>query len=170
MKEIEAKFLNINKKALESKLKKLGAKKIFERRLDVHYFDYLNRGLRKNNSIIRLRKMDGKVEFTIKKISAKKNIKVAEELNINVSDFNETIKLLKALGLKEFLGCQKIRTRYMIGKVHFEFDKYLGKYSYIPEFLEIEGPVKAIKEYQELLNLKNPKPYSFHDLIKIYKK
>jgi hypothetical protein len=43
MKEIEAKFLNINRKELEKKLKKLGAKKVFDSLIEIKQFDYPNK-------------------------------------------------------------------------------------------------------------------------------
>jgi predicted adenylyl cyclase CyaB len=170
MKEIEAKFLNINRKELEKKLRKLGAKKIFDSLIEIKQFDYPNKALRKNNSFIRLRKINGKKELTFKRILFAKGAKTARELNIEVSSFSETIEILKVLGLKEFLVGKKRRIRYKIKGTQFEFDKYLGKHKYIPEFLEIEGTPAAIKKYQVLLGVKDPKPYSFYDLVKIYKK
>jgi adenylate cyclase class IV len=91
-------------------------------------------------------------------------------INIEVSSFPETVEMLKLLGLREFLSGKKRRIRYKLKGTQFEFDKYLGKHNYIPEFLEIESTPTGIKKYQKLLNIKNPKPYSFHDLVRIYKK
>ena len=59
MLEIEAKILEIDKKDLETKLRRLGAKKTRERKVESQFFDFSKNSLRKKGTILRLR-LDGK--------------------------------------------------------------------------------------------------------------
>lgn len=168
--ETEVKFLEINRKQLETKLRKLNAKKIFDCIIEISFFDYPNKKIRKEKQVLRIRKINGKSKLTFKIPLKAKKVKSVNELEVEVSDFNETRKILLAAGLKEFLKVKKRRIRYKTKDCQFEFDNYLGKFKHIPEFLEIEANKKTIKKYQKLLNLKNPKPYDFFKLIDYYKK
>lgn len=171
MREVEAKFLEINRKELEKKLKSLGAKKVFNTIIENYLYDFPNNQLSKKDHILRLRSINNKKELTFKKAQQKRaKVKIREELNLKISDIKLAQKILKLLGLKEIIKGKKRRIRYKTKDAQFEFDKYLGKYSYVPEFLEIEATEKTIEKYRKLLGLKKGTKYSFHELIKIYKK
>ena len=170
MKEIEVKIFNINKKELEKKLISLGAKKIFEKELDALLFESKGKKL---NKTIRLRKEGKKVFFTTKSHVKSKRTKIREEYEIEVSDFEETKKILESLNFSPKLRLVKIRTSYKLGNTHFEFDKYKGKHNFIPEFLEIESPSEEkIYKYAKLLGFKEKdcKPWSIFDIIEKSKK
>ncbi len=63
--------------------------------------------------------------------------------------------LLETLGMNVWLEVKKHRTSYKLKGVRFEIDAYHDAYSYIPQFLEIEGhDVETIYTYAELLGFK----------------
>ena len=164
MKEIEVKILEINKTQIERKLKSLGAKKVFDGDVYAIYF-------KNKNNTIRLRKKGNKSYLTVKLKLRSKKAKVREEHEIEVSDFEITKKILELLGLKKYINQKKHRTSYKIKDTIFEIDKYSGKYSRIPAFLEIEGKkVNEIYKYAKLLGFKEEqcKPWTGKDLIEYY--
>ncbi|MBI4253140.1 class IV adenylate cyclase [Candidatus Uhrbacteria bacterium] len=136
MREIEVKILEIDRRALEAKLRALGAKKTFDGPVDVRMYDTLRGELKKRGIIFRLRKKGASGELTVK-TDFKRTLraKTSAEYETNV-DFIATQKMLKVLGYAESFRMKKRRIEYVIGSVHFEIDKISG----IPWFLEIEAP------------------------------
>lgn len=158
MKEIEVKIIEINKKKVEARLAKLGAKKAFEGKIEAIIMDYPDRRLKKNKQILRLRKMTdtkGKVQCVLthkhqKHKSAK--AKTAEETEFEIGSFEDMQKIFTALGLVKIGGMDKNRTSWKLGKSHVEIEKYLGKHRFVPCFLEIEGPsIKAVHQLAKKL-------------------
>jgi len=173
MKEIEVKILDINRKEIEKKLISLGAKKIFEGVLEARYFDFKDFSLKKKHITLRLRKEAGRTVLTFKKKIADARLKIREEREIEVSDFNTAKTILKLIGLKDFSGMKKERTSYALKDVKFEIEKYLGNYSFVPEFVEIESERKEIlKKYVKLLgfNPEDCKPWTMIDTVRHYQK
>jgi len=169
MKEIEVKILNIDRLVVEAKLESLGAKKIFEGVVDTHFFDFENKKLGKKGVLARVRKMGDKVYFTVKKKVSDKLAKIREEYECEVSDFDEIISAFRLLGLNETYSFKKRRKSYLLNDVHFEFDKFLGTYGFVPEFLEIEAKdIETIYRYASLLGFRKEdcKPYSISDIVK----
>jgi adenylate cyclase class 2 len=96
---------------------------------------------------------------------------VAEELEITVSDFILTEKLLRGLGLlpKRGYPLVKHRVSYALGRVHFEFDTFPR----FPTYMEIEAPsISAIKKYAGLLNLplNRLRAWATRDVFAYYRK
>jgi len=152
MHETEIKILEIDRKEIEKKLISMGAKKVFDDEIHAIYYDFPDKSLKNANKVLRLRKEGGKSVLTCKKNLEGTEAKVMEETELEVSDFLTMKLIFELLGFTSWLEMKKHRTRYELCKVHFELDKYYGKYNYIPEFLEIEGPdVAAIYKYAELL-------------------
>jgi len=167
--EIEVKILEVDVNEITQKLKKLGAKKVFDGEMDTCIFDYPDRSIWKNNGLFRLRKKGDCTELTFKKKAKTKIVKSAEELEVNVSDFETTRKIIKLLGLKEHTRVAKHRTSYSLKDAHFELDTYPG----IPTFLEIETTsAKKIKEYVNMIGftMKDTKAWSGRDVFKHYGK
>ena len=99
--------------------------------------------------------------------------KNAEEYSVEVSDLEITEKILQNLGLGIIDDMLKHRVSYKLDTSRFDMDRYLGKYDFIPELLEIEAEnVEAIYKYANLLGYK-PKdclPWSTKELIEHYSK
>ncbi|MBN2458045.1 CYTH domain-containing protein [Candidatus Woesearchaeota archaeon] len=175
MKEIEVKILDINRKEVVEKLISLGAKKIFDGEIYALFFDFPDKTGKKNTDnpernskkTIRLRKMGDKVFLTIKEPIEHDAVKIREEHEVEVSDFEKTRKILESLGLSEWLTMKKHRTSYLVEDVHFELDKHHDQYEYVPEFLEIEArDIDTLYRYVELLGFKREdcKPWTILDI------
>ncbi len=140
MEEIEAKFLDIDVATLREKLENLGATLVgnfdYRRKL----FDYPDYRLDAKSAWIRLR--DEGEHITL---SYKERIGVAsgqfgdvgmKEIEVIVSDFDQTESLLKAIGLIEKRYEENRRERWMFGDIVFDIDTW----PLIPTYLEIEAP------------------------------
>jgi len=170
MEEIEVKFLNINPKLIEKKLKEIGAKKIFEKLYRKRIFDYPD--LRFNNigAWIRLRDEEGRITLTfkqrigVKTHDGKTSDKSMEETEIEVNDFEKTTELLTKIGLKEKFYEESKRIRYQLGNIEFDIDFW----PQLEPYLEIEAPSwKEIDKAIKLLNL-NPKDKRIFSTYQIY--
>ena len=171
MKEKEVKILNIDKAEVEERLLKLGAKKVFDGEIASFFFDFKDGSIAKSNSVLRLRKEGIKVLLTFKKVVDSQSVKVAEEHYVEVSDLGEAEMILKSLGLSVAESMQKRRVSYQFNCVHFDIDKYVGKYGHIPVFLEIEAEsIDSIYRYAELLGFKAEDclPWSVKELVNHY--
>ncbi len=169
--EIEVKALEIDKKEIEKKLAKLGAKKIFDGEFEFILFDRPNEELKKKEALLRLRKEGSKIVLAFKKKISMKRVKKMEEIEVEVSDFEKTRKILKQLGFVEFLKAKKHRTSYKLEGTHFDIDTYKGKLKKIPTFMEIEAESeKEIARYIKLLNLPREKikSWTLKELLEYY--
>ncbi len=141
--EFEVRVLDINKEELIKKLEKLGAIKIAD-------FEYKRRVFNFNpptdNKWIRLRTDGNKTTLTIKKLESLE-IDGTKEMEIEVSDFDETNNILEELGYKAHTYQQNRRTRYILNDVELDIDTW----PYIPTYLEIEG--KNEKAVEDMINL-----------------
>src|SRR3989338_4016511 len=145
MQEIEIKILEINRKDIEKKLLALGAVKKFDGIIQALYFDY----------------PDGSIN----------KVKNCEELEVSVSDFEVMKQILEAMGVKQWLSMKKQRTSYSLDGTHFEFDRYVDEYDYIPEFVEIEAKdIETLYKVVEILGFQKEdcKPWGVLKLIKHY--
>lgn len=171
MKEIEVKILDIDRKKVEETLTSLGAKKILDSDIQTIFFDFLDDKIIKAKDVLRLRKEEGKVELTYKKVHATQTAKEAEEYSVDVSSLEEMRKILENLGLRETENMLKHRISYKLGNVRFDIDRYMENYSFVPEFMEIEAEnTDLIDKYAEVLGFK-PKdclPWSTYDIVKYY--
>lgn len=151
MKEIEVKFLEIDKNSVIERLKDKEAQKIFEGEIKAIYFDYPDGKLESKDKVLRLRKIGDKTELTYKSPSTNdSNMKIREEYTINSNNFEEAKNVLQGIDLKQIYSLEKYRESYALDQVRFEFDKF----EEIPEYLEIEADSEEkIKEYAKMLDL-----------------
>jgi predicted adenylyl cyclase CyaB len=171
MDELEVKVLNIERGKLISKLVSLGAKKFFDSDIETIFFDFKNGSLRETRDIMRLRRAGERIILTFKRFIGDEEAKRMDEYEVTVSDLQTMRRILEFLGLSVFESTSKHRTSYELDGTYFEFDKYKGSYSHIPEFLEIEAKDnEIIQKYAHLLGLKpeNIKPWSTKDLMDYY--
>ena len=173
MKEIEIKILEVDKKKLSKRLLSLGAKKVFDGQLLSLFFDYKDGRLKDSGNTLRIRK-EGKESFLyLKSFISDSDVKTREELCVKVDDISAAENILGRLGLKPDGKLLKHRTSYSLGEVKVEFDRYLEEYSFVPEFLEIEGPdAETIFEVAKKLGYSKGdcKPWTFRQLVEHYKK
>jgi len=110
---------------------------------------------------LRLRKELDKVFLTSKNHTGK----FAIEREVEVSDYNETIQILKMAGIKEKYNFMKIREKWKVKNTEIVFDMYPG----LPEYVEIES--KTLEELNEICKLLNldPKNHKWKPLNQIFK-
>ena len=141
--ECEARALEIDKEEIERKLVSLGAKKIAD-------FDYKRRVYdvipKTEGKWIRLRTDGNKTTLAVKQIN-KETIDGTEETEVEVSDFEETNKILNSLGFFEKGYQENKRTRYVLNGIELDIDTW----PYIPTYLEIEG--KDSKDVEKMIEL-----------------
>ena len=70
-----------------------------------------------------------------------------KEIEIEVSDFEETNRILNELGYESHTYQESKRTRYMLNGVELDIDSW----PYIPSYLEIEG--KNEQEVREMIKI-----------------
>ena len=171
MKETEVKILEVNRQKIERTLRSLDAKKVFDGEVETLLFDFPDGIIIKQKNVLRLRKMQDKTELTFKKICITETAKTAEEYSVEVSNLETMEKILENLGLSIIDRTKKHRVSYTLDDARFDFDRYLGTYDYIPEFLEIEAKnADLIHKYAALIGFKTKDclPWSTTDLIKHY--
>ena len=171
--EIEAVYLDINKEEIEKELRAIGAEKtgdIFYRHSS---YDYPDLRLDKDNSWIRLRDEGDKIILAFKKRlgvtsqDGSTNDDGMEEIELEVSSYEETAHFLKKIGMVEKHEAEKKRSRWQKREIIFDIDTWPS----IPTLLEIEGPSwEEVDSAARLLNLdpENKKVCSVNQIYKIY--
>lgn len=148
--EYELRILEIDTNNIIKTLEKIGAKKIGEFKQKRYVYDF-NPAVK--GKWIRLRSNGIENTLTIKEIVNAK-IDGTKELEIKVSSFDETNKILNKLGYKHRSFQENNRIEYKLNNVKFDIDTW----PMIPTYLEIEGENKSqIENALNLLNLTNPK-------------
>ncbi|MFH1398611.1 MAG: class IV adenylate cyclase [Candidatus Woesearchaeota archaeon] len=146
MQEIEVKILNINKEEIIQRLMALGAKQVSNKELVSIYFEKGNEELWHSGKMLRLRKSDKSILcFKYKKEIS--DVRSFEELEIEVSNFQNARQLLKVIGFSESKHVKQQRTSYLFKHSKIDIDKYES----IPPLLEVESPTKA--ELREIVKL-----------------
>ena len=141
--EYEVRVLEIDKENLIKKLESLGAEKIADFNYKRKIYNFIPKD---DNKWIRLRTDGNKTTLTIKKLESLE-IDGTKEMEIEVSDFDETNNILEELGYKAHTYQQNRRTRYILNDVELDIDTW----PYIPTYLEIEG--KNEKAVEDMINL-----------------
>jgi len=141
--EYEARVLEIDKDEIAKKIVELGGK--LQGEFDQRRYVYdLNPVI--DNKWIRLRTDGIKTTLTIKHRTNDK-IDGTKELEIEVSDFDDTNKILEELGYKFRAYQENKRTRYTLNGVELDIDQW----PLIPPYLEIEG--KSEQEINSMIEL-----------------
>jgi predicted adenylyl cyclase CyaB len=171
MQEIEVKILEINRRKVEDTLARMGATKTFDGEVKTLFYDFKDGSIVKARNVMRLRSENNHFVLTYKNVKRNQQAKKAEEYSVVVSDLLAMQKILESLGLVLIDSTKKHRISYELEVAHFDIDCYLGKYKYIPEFLEIEADsVGSIHKYAKVLGLdaKNCLAWSTAQVIEHY--
>lgn len=169
--EIEVKFLNINVDETEEKLKSIGAKKVGEYFYRRQIFDYPDYPLDKKGAWLRLRDEGDKITLSFKQrlgISAHDGSASdagMEEIEIIVSDFEKTKKLLLKTGLIEKFYQENKRIRWEKDGIEFDIDFW----PQLEPYLEIEA--KSWEEIDKAISWLglNPSDKKIFSANQIYK-
>lgn len=159
-KEYECTILEIDTKFI-SKLENMGAKKIgeyFQKRY-VYEFNPIN-----ENKWIRLRTNGIKTTLAIKEVINKNEIGGTNEIEIEVSDFENTNNILKELGYVARNYQENKRIKYLLDDVNIDIDSW----PLIPTYAEIEGKSEEeVKKIIEKLEIDSSKITTM-DVTSIY--
>lgn len=144
MKEREVKVLNIDKDEIERKLIDIGAKLIKDENQINYRFDTDESFLKKTyNGYLRIRITENllngqtKSTLTFKRSLERNTIRVNEETDTDISDWENTAKILELLGYKQKRPGYKHRRSYSYENIMFEIDTWdINTYS--KPYLEIE--------------------------------
>jgi len=165
--EIEGKILEVDKEKVILLLEQLGAKKVFEGKVSARFFDFEDGRLGKKHIHLRLRTKGEKAELTCKQRISKAKVKIMQEDEIAVEDYEAMEKILVAIGLQEIYRYEKHRLSFVLLDVRFEFDTFPN----IPTYLEIETTdVKILEKYVEKLgySMKDVVSFSGKEVLKYY--
>ena len=129
--EYEVRKLNISFEETIRKIEEMGAEKVGEYHKKRYVYDFIPA---QKGRWIRLRSNGKTSTLTIKEIKSL-HIDGTKELEIEVSDFNDTNEILMKLGYLPRTFQENFRIEYTINGVNFDLDKW----PMIPPYLEIEG-------------------------------
>jgi adenylate cyclase, class 2 len=108
---------------------------------------FSNRELFEKNAVLRLRRIGEKTILTYKqRIQSDFAVKQNTEYETEVSDFDETARIIESLGYKRVLVYEKRRRTWNFRQVEIVLDE-------LPfgDFMEIEGSITAIAEAEMFL-------------------
>lgn len=146
-KEIECRFLEIDKEALVKKLMELGAQDLGEQMLEETIVYDKEFKWAEERRFVRLRKNGDRVTLSYKE---HKNIAVdgAVEIEIEISDMKKAENLLEKIGLMAYRHQQKKRHTFILNDVAFDIDTWPK----IPTYVELEGESEeSLKKAAELV-------------------
>lgn len=167
MREIEVKILDIDVSETIVRILESGGEKTFDGQVKVIFYDFPNQCLRNKEKRLRVRSFGDRVELTYKKKIGKERVKIAEELEVNVSNFGEMKRILEAIGMVEGHKYSKHRISFRVKNVCFEIDSIPG----CPPLLEIEAvDEQTVYKWVEWLGFDKTeaKPWSGTDVIEYY--
>ena len=148
-KEIETRFLEIDKAELVDKLLALGAVDKGEGKLDEIIFYPANGSWEGKRKFIRLR-TDGKKTTLTYKTNEKQEIDSAREINLEVSDFDKCAEFMQCAEMVINRQNEKKRHTFELGEVTVDIDTWPK----IPAYAELEGPsIESLKDVCEKLGL-----------------
>jgi len=158
--EYELKVLDVDVEEVRNRLVELGAKKIGDADSQRYVYDFTPV---KENSWVRLRNQGGQVTLTIKEIEHD-GVDGTKELEIVVSDFDQTHKILEKLGYQFRAFQENKRESWELNGVQIEIDSW----PMIPIYLEIEGSSESVvMDVLSKLNLSD-KQVTSENTTKVY--
>lgn len=148
-KEIETRFLDINKDQLAQKLASLGATDKGEEKLEEIIFHAADLSWVGKRKFVRLRKTKNKTTLTYKE-NVKQAVDSAQEIELEVSDIGKCSELLSKIGLCPMRRLEKYRHTFELDGVTIDIDTWPK----IPAYAEIEGPsVESLKTICDTLGM-----------------
>lgn len=159
MREREVKVLNIDKKEIEKKLIDLGAVLVKDENQINYRFDTDDGFLKKTyKGYLRIRITENnlsgetKSTMTFKRNIKRDSLRVNEEIETDLSDWESASNIIELLGYKRKRPGYKHRRSYMYENIMFEMDTWDEK-TYSKPYLEIE--VASDEELEKAIRLLN---------------
>jgi adenylate cyclase class 2 len=141
--EIEAKFLDVDPKQIRRILQENGAKQIHaERQMRRVVLDYPDGRLEKIGGWIRVRDEGDKITFSYKQLNDR-SVHGTQEIETTVGNFEKTVKLLDAIGLKQRSYQETKREKWVLGNSEITIDTW----PWIPTFVELEASSEGALKY-----------------------
>jgi adenylate cyclase class 2 len=148
-KEIEVRFLNIDKNNLLQKLFSLGAKDQGEKMLSEVIFYDQNLSWLDEKRFVRVRSNGEGISMTYKE-NKNQTIDSAFEIEFKVPDYQKAVDFLRKIGLNAYRFQEKKRHTFIIDDVTVDIDTWPK----IPSYIELEGPSEnSLKSLSHLLGL-----------------
>jgi len=164
-KEIETRFLEIDKDELIKKLVSLGATDKGEEKLDEIIFHAVDGSWVGKRKFVRIRKTKNKIELTYKE-NVEQTVDSAREIELEISDMDKCSQLLEKIGLKAMRRLEKYRHTFKLNDVTIDIDTWPK----IPVYVEVEGPsVEAVQNACKQLGLDWEKRFD-GDAREVFKK
>jgi len=140
-KEIETRFIDINKEGLIKKLGSLGAIDLGEEKLEEMIFHAADDSWIGKRKFVRLRKTKNKIKLTYKE-NVEQTADSAREIEFEVSDLDKCYNFFEKVGLKAIRRLEKFRHTFKLDDVTVDIDSWPK----IPVYMEIEGSsVESLK-------------------------
>jgi adenylate cyclase class 2 len=129
------------------------------------YFNHPGRDFAKTDEALRLRKAEGKYFLTYKGPKVDSLTKTREELQIEISGWDDAVSILKALGFIEVLPVKKKRRYFSLASYEIMLDQVEG----LGSFIEVEkrgeyNPMELI-DFLEGLGIKGSETKSYLELM-----
>jgi len=133
--EIECRFLEIDKEALIKKLLDLGAEDQGEKLLQEVIIYDKDLKWRNEDKRMRIRNADGKLTLSYKEHTDHNTVDGTIEIEIGIDNIKQTELLLEKLGFASFRHQEKKRHTFILDSVTFDIDSWPR----IPTYVELEG-------------------------------
>lgn len=146
--EIEVKFLEIDKEALIKKLRELGAEDTGDDFLkEAIFYDKEGRWQYDETKFVRIRQTSKGIFVTFKHKEVH-GVTGTKEIEFTANDFRKVKDFLQEVGLVFFREQEKRRHKFLLGEVIVDIDTWPN----IPTYVELEGPSEeAIKDAAQKL-------------------
>jgi adenylate cyclase class 2 len=132
--EYEAKFLNINKDKIRTKLKEIGAKLVQAEVLQKRVVFELPKGHEIKGGWLRVRDESDKVTMSLKVVDGEK-IKNQKEICLEVDNFDEAVAFLLSIGCIKKSYQETKRETWASDDIEITIDEW----PFLEPFIEIEG-------------------------------
>jgi len=146
--EFEAKFYPVDKELYREKLKSIGAVLLLpERKMTRTVADGRDNPILEKNGYIRVRDEGNLIRLSLKK-TAGVNGKLTDqkEIDVKVSDFDKTIKIIEATGVKFNRLQETLREEWALNGTQITIDSWPGLSTYSEIEAESEEKVKEMAD------------------------
>lgn len=134
--EIEVKFLEIDKETLIKKLKELEAKDLGEDLIrEIIFYDRDLKWQKSKDTMVRLRQSKQGTFLTYKH-GEEATATGMKEIEFTISNIDKAKSFLEELGLTAYRHQEKKRHKFLLGEVIIDIDTWPS----VPTYVEIEGP------------------------------